>query len=397
MKTFAEREFPILLDLLYDAAVHPERWSTFLDALPSSFDGATGIIHVLDSDTNAKPLSISFGHDDAFAASLASYYAELNPYPAIGFHRLPVGKAVHSADYLPVESVEDSEFFNDWMKPQKMHSDHLALLLRNDHGLALLGVAPRASNYAGKRQRYAQKLQLLAPHLIRAIEMNRVVSVARQAEISSNAALDSLGSAAFLLEASGRLLVASVQAEALLRGDNVVSLDRSKVLRAANAGEDMDLSAVIQRCATGIGNPSARPLRLTSRATGQAYVAWMVPLQPVRSHAPSRRFELFSRLAAQPAVLVMVASAEKGIDIPADTIQAIFRLSAAEARLVKALVGGRSLAEYAADAGLSRNTTRNQLASIFLKTGTTRQTELVVMVVRALGTGAAPTNPMARA
>ena len=397
MKNFVEREFLKLLDLLYDAALDPERWPAFLDALPGSFDGATGIIHVSDTAPNSQPISVSFGHDSGFAASLASYYADLNPYPAIGFHKLPIGRVVHSADYLPVEAVEDSEFFNDWMKPQKMHPDHLALLLRNDRGLALLGVAPRASNYAGRRQSYAKRLQLLAPHLVRAIEMNRVMSAARRAEVSSNTVLDSLGSATFLLGASGRLLVGSAQAEALLRVGKVVELGPFKVLRAVKSDEDMELSAAIGRCTTEPVSTSGRPLRLTSRATGQAYVAWVVPLQPVRSHAPSRRFELFSRLAERPAVLVMLASAEKGIDIPADTIQAIFRLSTAEARLVNALVRGRSLAEYAAGAGLSRNTTRNQLASIFIKTGTTRQTELVVMVVRTLSTGAAPMNPMARA
>lgn len=398
VKTFVEREFPKLLDLLYDAALDPLRWQAFLDALPARFGNATGVLHLFNAHTETIPFFATFGGDPAFAASYADYYAGINPYASVKFHKLPVGKVVPATDVLASALLERSEFFHDWMRPQGIPTDHFGVPLRNDgDSVAVLSVAPNAAAHAKGRQQYGAQLRLLVPHMVRALEMNAVVSAARQAKLSSNAALDSLGSAAFLLGASGRLLVASAQAEALLRGNNVVKLDRFKVLRAVNSGEDMELSAAVRRCATEPGNPSARPLRLTSRATEQAYVAWVVPLQPVRDHAPGRRLELFSRLAPQPTVLVMLASAHNGIDIPADTIQAIFRLSAAEARLVNALVGGRSLAEYAAGAGLSRNTARNQLASTFLKTGTTRQTELVVMVVRALGTGAAPTNPMARA
>ncbi len=44
-----------------------------------------------------------------------------------------------------------------------------------------------------------------------------------------------------------------------------------------------------------------------------------------------------------------------------------------------------SLTDYALGADLSRNTARAQLASIFEKTGTKRQAELVARIWRAVG------------
>jgi DNA-binding CsgD family transcriptional regulator len=94
--------------------------------------------------------------------------------------------------------------------------------------------------------------------------------------------------------------------------------------------------------------------------------------------------------SAAPAMLLLITPADGAVTIPAALIQPTFGLSPAEARLVSALVAGRTLAEIADDTALSRNTLRNQLAAVFAKTGTSRQTELVAVVVRALGAMAGP-------
>ena len=105
MRRFVESDFPKLLELLYDAALDPLRWQTFLDALPHSFDGAAGILHLFDSTTESVSLFASFGHDPAFTASYAAHYAALNPYPSIAFQRLPISKALYASDYLRAETI----------------------------------------------------------------------------------------------------------------------------------------------------------------------------------------------------------------------------------------------------------------------------------------------------
>ena len=82
---------------------------------------------------------------------------------------------------------------------------------------------------------------------------------------------------------------------------------------------------------------------------------------------------------------VIVTSADTCCTVQVEVVMAAFRLSAAEARLVSALCSGRTLAEYAGAAGLSRNTVRNELAAVFEKTGTRRQAEVVALVLGSLG------------
>jgi DNA-binding CsgD family transcriptional regulator len=81
-------------------------------------------------------------------------------------------------------------------------------------------------------------------------------------------------------------------------------------------------------------------------------------------------------------------------------------LTPAEARLVARLIAGESLRPCAKALGIKYETARICLKSVFLKTKTHRQAELVVVVIRALGEAkllpppavtAAPPNPPARA
>jgi len=57
-----------------------------------------------------------------------------------------------------------------------------------------------------------------------------------------------------------------------------------------------------------------------------------------------------------------------------------FGLSAAEARLARAICHGDSVEEYARDQGLCLSTVRTQLSSVFNKTGTERQAMLVRLI-----------------
>jgi DNA-binding CsgD family transcriptional regulator len=61
----------------------------------------------------------------------------------------------------------------------------------------------------------------------------------------------------------------------------------------------------------------------------------------------------------------------------------LYNLSPAELRVASALLTGKSPEEYAQEAGVTLNTVRTQVKSLFQKTGTHRQSELVSVLSRA--------------
>jgi DNA-binding CsgD family transcriptional regulator len=67
-----------------------------------------------------------------------------------------------------------------------------------------------------------------------------------------------------------------------------------------------------------------------------------------------------------------------------DLLQCHFGLAPAEARLALHLVAGETLRSAAVKLSITYETARSQLKSIFQKTGTCRQAELVIVILTAL-------------
>ena len=68
-----------------------------------------------------------------------------------------------------------------------------------------------------------------------------------------------------------------------------------------------------------------------------------------------------------------------------EALGTIYGLTPAEAEVVQLLAKGLPLDEIAADRGISLNTVRSHLKHIFSKTGTSRQGELLGLVMTDVG------------
>jgi DNA-binding CsgD family transcriptional regulator len=67
--------------------------------------------------------------------------------------------------------------------------------------------------------------------------------------------------------------------------------------------------------------------------------------------------------------------------VESEFVRQIFDLTPAEAAVTRRLTAGLSLEDAASSLDISRNTARAHLRSIFSKSGITRQTELVRLVL----------------
>ena len=83
-----------------------------------------------------------------------------------------------------------------------------------------------------------------------------------------------------------------------------------------------------------------------------------------------------------PVALAFVSAGEPPSGPTEAELGAFFDLTPAESRLVRSLLGGRSLQQHAVEQGVAISTCRSQLRAIFDKTGTHRQAELVAMIAR---------------
>ena len=132
-----------------------------------------------------------------------------------------------------------------------------------------------------------------------------------------------------------------------------------------------------------------RALHMLIRA--DAGIALMAPVSlPRRGRMPLLAYPVkLSRLAGNlffnGQVLVVFVDPEAREYPPEATLQTLWGLTPAEAKLAAQLAGGEGIETIADKLRISTETARKQLGAVFAKTGTHRQGELIAMLLAVLG------------
>ncbi|GIL01344.1 MAG: hypothetical protein BroJett030_12430 [Alphaproteobacteria bacterium] len=209
---------------------------------------------------------------------------------------------------------------------------------------------------------------VLLAHVARALEIASRIDAGRIEKTLYCDALDRLNVGVIVVDGHGRATSVSAVAERLLHARNGLQLQAGR-LRAANATEDRALQAAIraagQRGAAGEPAPS-RGLSLTKDSGARTLGIVVRPVATGAQHGP---------------VAVYVRDCEAAPEVASEYVRQIFDLTPAEAAVTRRLTAGLSLEDAAASLAISRNTARAHLRSIFSKSGITRQTELVRLVL----------------
>jgi DNA-binding CsgD family transcriptional regulator len=151
-------------------------------------------------------------------------------------------------------------------------------------------------------------------------------------------------------------------------------------LLATTTNQTADLQRAIRRVSgmstgTGASEPRSSAAVRIGRDNGRSpYHVVVVPLP--------RRCQ--PRDAAGAVAVLFITDPDRG-QAPADLLCGdLYGLTAAEVRLVSALLEHSGLTAAAKALGVSRNTAHSQLASVFQKTGTRSQSELLRLILGSI-------------
>jgi len=198
---------------------------------------------------------------------------------------------------------------------------------------------------------------------------------------SLNALVDHLATPVLLVEKTGLLRYSNLagqealcRAEYLVLRDGCVQLHNMRQRRqflnmlAAAPSNDSSLAASQQ----------SSTMRLLD---GEGHTAVLI-VQALHWQAS------ISGLRLADAVLFLI-DADKTPPTITTRLQIVFGLTPAETRLAVYLVAGKSLVEISAYLHLSRETIKSQLRSLFEKTGTHRQGELIALILSSISISSA--------
>jgi DNA-binding CsgD family transcriptional regulator len=214
----------------------------------------------------------------------------------------------------------------------------------------------------------AEEMRALLPHMQRAGQLALHLGAARQGGMIDFLATFDRG--AFLLDWRGRVLRMNAKAEAAMGLGITV---RAGMLTAGDGDCDAALQKLIASViargplhraepigAVAIARPGARPL-----------VVHGAPL--------ARSAQDFFQ---QARAVLMIDDPEAQLAPQALVLRQAFGLTGAEASVAAAVASGRKVEKIAHMRGVTLGTLRNQLKTIYAKTGTRRQAELVALLLR---------------
>jgi DNA-binding CsgD family transcriptional regulator len=247
----------------------------------------------------------------------------------------------------------------------------------NERGHAMGGfsVFPREGEPPFTPQQFAEA-DALVPHLRRAIEIHQTVHGAQRVRLALAEAIDRLPTGLLLLDSKRRVVVQNRGAEKILAADDGFRIDRHGP-SADDARENATLQKLIADSMEAHAGQEIRAAGFVaiSRPSGERSYAVMVT--PLLASPRS--------VMSDAVVAIFVADPSARFYAGPEALSELYQLTHSEAELVRLLAEGLSLEEAADKRGVSLNTARSHLKHVFAKTDTSRQGELVRLIVSGIG------------
>jgi DNA-binding CsgD family transcriptional regulator len=360
-----------LIGQTYDCLAEEDGWRELLTSYARFIGGDSGLIYLKPRGGPNGKILTSLELDASYSVgTYFSYYERRSPFFSF-YKRLPEGQVHALGAYAFSMPYRETEYFQDWVRPQGWGDLVGVHLLRNHQHSAWLSIrrAEERGKYSASEVRAASRL---VPHLGRAMSLRFKLGAERAASNSLRNSLEFVGFGVIIVDANSKILIANGAADAVLKvGDGLksrqgrLSCERPRdaaALRAAVAAaaqaRSADCDVAMDFCV--IRNKAYRPLT--------------VHVVPLSSASATTGF------IGQSAVAIFVIDPLRG-EPDSDGFARAWALTPAERRVLQEVVRGSGVVEAAATLGVAVPTARTHLQHVFQKTNTASQAELVRLVM----------------
>ena len=346
-----------ITDSLAAAAIDPSRWTEALETAATCTRSRGALLFPIAG--NLPTVSASASMERAFDLYTSEGWIDRDERNLGIPTFLRIGVSTDD-DIMSVEARKRSPYYQEFLASCNLR-DYAAV--RMGRGELVWGLSIQRTPAQGAFSRAELQCLAEANTLDPVVQTSAALGMAK-----GEAALDAFdfsGRAAILLDRRGRVMRANVAAERLLGEDLQISSGRV-VSRDPRSNEQ--LTSAIKAMLWSRRASTTRPV-VAPKASGGRLVIYPMRLPGLTT----------SPLSAFHAILV-ISDTDAANSAAAETFRNAFDLTAAESRIAAALATGKDLDSFAAERQLSKQTVRNQLKSVFLKTGTNRQAQLAVML-----------------
>lgn len=367
-----------LVDAIYEASFEPSRWSIALPLLVRALNAEQGFLGFTSTVRGRTISSVAHEFHPEFLNQWQGEFGGSDPWYERG-GKLPTGKVVQGAEVVPFEDLRATKVHAGVFQPFGI--DDLICTSVAEHDRYFDFVTVHRSRRIGLfEEPEVRAMRFLAPHLVRAAKIHDKLSHLSDARTAHEALLDRLPYGVLLLDGRGRTLGANPEAERILAARDGLGV-RSGAVYASHPNAQKKLAAAVGQTCDSARQGSAHVGALLAVPRPSAARAYQVLVAPVPERPGERIFGFTER---RTAAVMVVSDPDAAAEPAAETLSRLFGLTPAVARLAAALAAGRTLAEHAEDAGITQGTARWHLKALFARTGTSRQAELVRLLLAGI-------------
>ena len=358
-----------LLAILYAAPLQPELWTRFLSGFARSLGvhAAAMVHHNLTSA--AHGVHFSTGIDPRFDQLYVTRYANQDVYrPRLLRMRHRVGQVLMGDELCSVRQMRDTAFYAELLRPADIRLWLGLTTVHTDTCIESISLYHPWDSHPPDTARI-NTVRQMAPHINSAFRVRARLAQLEQRNRDLYTALNHAEGAIVLINRSGRCSFVNAAARQILdQRDGLIFRDHR--LSATDPAQQAEVTELIRRA-------SHRPPRGEHLGGGTMRIHRQ---QRPALHLRIAPFTTSPEPATDVAAIAFITSPDKGTHLPTVLLQTAYGLTPAEIRLAMLLADGNTLTHAAELLTLKKETVRSQLKSIFLKTNTRRQAELILFL-----------------
>lgn len=363
-----------LIESIYEGPNQSPPWTDALQHLKAALQAEHVTLMLRPPTADSAGVMINTGETTTEATK--TYETEF--YSLDPFVRLKEGE-VSSAEELIGRQWLDSEVYKGYLEPLGIRHLLGADLYTRD-GIECRFRVTRTSQGKAFSEEDKTLCRIVLPHLKRSIQLHaRLDSLETERSLFAGTVNRMLLGVISYSETE-QILEMNQEAKRILAEKDGIWLS-GDTLTVDSAQESRDLHKIFKQILSGElddSGPGVVPAISISRPSGRAKIGVLMRAIPAGPWSESKN---------RPALAVFLRDPEgSGMQPSQELVRRLFGLTRMEARLALLLTDGLTLDEAAEEMNVRRNTARTHLRSIFSKTGVTRQTMLVRLMLNSVMT-----------
>ena len=355
------------IDGLYSAAMGETSWESALDRLTTVLNFSASALTIFEGDQ--KPLKQLWRNiDEQIRIDYMDHYRHIDP--CLMFKH-PNERLLYDYRFISESGINRSEYYG-WK--QKAHGMCYHVGARTGSDTPFLGAL---TLHRARSQGHADEGEIalfgrVFAHLEQALTVEYRLGLSAAQSGLAVEVLESNRTGIVMLNRAGRVVFVNQAARTMAQLGDGFTLG-AEGLTPLRSREDSILKGLIASAHRDPDGPERRggAMRLPRRSERRDYAAIVSPL--------SVTTPLFAGLL--PTVAVLLTDPDMATAITPAILEDLYGLTPAEIRVAERLATGETPKQTAEALGVNITTVREHLASLFRKTGTARQSDLIRLLL----------------